>query len=102
MILIDYNQMIIANFMQFSKHFKEGQEKNMLRHMILNNIKMINNKFKEEWGDLTFCCDGRDNWRKTVFEHYKANRKEQREKNPQNINWQALFDTLDEIKEDLT
>ena len=102
MILIDYNQMIIANFMQFSKHFKEGQEKNMLRHMILNNIKMINNKFKEEWGDLTFCCDGRDNWRKTVFEHYKANRKEQREKNPHNINWQALFDTLDEIKEDLT
>ena len=40
------------------------------------------------------------NWRKTVFEHYKANRNEQREKNPQNINWQALFDTLDEIKED--
>ena len=73
MILIDYNLMIIANFMQFSKHFKEGQEKNMLRHMILNNIKMINNKFKEEWGDLTFCCDGRDNWRKTVFELYRAN-----------------------------
>ena len=94
MILVDYNQMIIANFMQFQKHFNVGDETNMLRHMILNNIKMLNKKFKEDWGELIFCCDGRHNWRKDTFKHYKANRKKARETNPQNINWPALFDAL--------
>ena len=102
MILVDYNQMIIANFMQFQKQFKAGQETDMLRHKVLNNIKMLNNKFKEEYGDMVFCCDGQKNWRKTVFEHYKANRKKQREDNPQNIDWQALFDALNAIKLELS
>lgn len=101
MILVDYNQMVIANFMQFQKHFKVGEEKGMLRHMILNNIKMLNNKFKDQYGELKFCCDGKDNWRKSVFQYYKANRKKQREENPQNIDWQALFDALESIKEEL-
>ena len=39
MILIDYNQMVIANFMQFQKHYNPGEELGMLRHMILNNVK---------------------------------------------------------------
>lgn len=101
MILIDYNQMIIANFMQFQKMFKPGQETNMLRHMVMNSIKMINNKFKNDWGELVFCCDGTNNWRKNVFEYYKANRKKQREENPQKIDWQALFDALNDIKQEL-
>ena len=63
----------------------------MLRHMIFNNIRMLNRKFKEDYGDLIFCCDGYNNWRKKVFEHYKANRRKQREENPQNIDWQSLF-----------
>jgi len=102
MILVDYNQMIIANFMQFQKHFNVGEETNMLRHMILNNIKMLNKKLKEDWGELIFCCDGRNNWRKDTFKHYKANRKKARETNPQNINWPALFDALNCIKEELS
>ena len=100
-ILIDYNQMVIANFMQFQKYFKTGDEQNMLRHMVLNSVKMVNNKFKDKWGDIVFCCDGKNNWRKTVYEHYKANRKKDREENKQNIDWQALFTALENIKEEL-
>ena len=35
MILIDYNQMIIANFMQFRKQFEPGKEDAVMRHMVL-------------------------------------------------------------------
>ena len=38
MILIDYNQMIIANFMIFQKQFEPGKENDMVRHMVMNNI----------------------------------------------------------------
>lgn len=100
MILVDFNQMVIANFMQFQKMFSPGEEVNMLRHMIFNNVRMLNRKFKDEFGEMVFCCDGKDNWRKQVFEHYKANRKKDREKNVQNVDWQALFDSIEILKND--
>ena len=102
MILVDFNQMVIANFMQYQKQFTEDNALDMLRHMIFNNIRMINRKFKEEWGEINFCCDGPNNWRKKVFPFYKANRKKQREENPQNIDWQMLFDFITSIKKELS
>ena len=102
MILVDFNQMVIANFMQYQKQFTDDNALDMLRHMILNNIRMINRKFKEEWGEINFCCDGPNNWRKKAFPFYKANRKKQREENPQNIDWQKLFDFITTIKKELS
>lgn len=102
MILVDFNQMVIANFMQYQKQFTEDNALDMLRHMIFNNIRMINRKFKEEWGEINFCCDGPNNWRKKAFPFYKANRKKQREENPQNIDWQKLFDFITAIKKELS
>ena len=102
MILIDYNQMIIANFMQFRKQFEPGKEDAVMRHMVLNNIKMIKNKFSAKYGkDVVFCCDSRKNWRKDVFPFYKANRKKAREENKQNVDWQALFNILDNIRDEI-
>ena len=102
MILVDFNQMVIANFMQYQKQFTDDNALDMLRHMILNNIRMINRKFKEEWGEINFCCDGPNNWRKKAFPFYKANRKKQREENPQNVDWQKLFDFITTIKKELS
>lgn len=102
MILVDFNQMVIANFMQHQKQFTDDNAIDMLRHMIFNNIRMINRKFKEEWGEINFCCDGPNNWRKKAFPFYKANRKKQREENPQNIDWQKLFDFITTIKKELS
>lgn len=99
MILIDYNQMIIANFMMFQKQFEPGKENDMIRHMVLNNIKMIRNRFCEKFGnDMVFCCDNRNNWRHDFFPLYKANRKKAREENKQNIDWKSLFDVIDNIR----
>jgi len=102
MILVDFNQMVIANFMQYQKQFTDDNALDMLRHMIFNNIRMINRKFKEEWGEINFCCDGPNNWRKKAFPFYKANRKKQREENPQNVDWQKLFDFITTIKKELS
>ena len=99
MILIDYNQMIIANFMAFRKQFEPGKEDATMRHMVLHNIKMIKNKFGTKFGkDIVFCCDSRKNWRKEIYPFYKANRKKAREENKQDVDWQALFKILDNIK----
>ena len=102
MILVDFNQMVIANFMQYQKQFTDDNALDMLRHMIFNNIRMINRKFKEEWGEINLCCDGPNNWRKKAFPFYKANRKKQREENPQNVDWQKLFDFITTIKKELS
>ncbi len=99
MILIDYNQMIIANFMMFQKQFEPGKENDMVRHMVLNNIKMIRNRFCEKFGnDMVFCCDNKNNWRRDFFPLYKANRKKAREENKQNIDWKSLFDVIENIR----
>ena len=102
MILIDYNQMIIANFMAFRKQFEPGKEDATMRHMVLHNIKMIKNKFGTKFGkDIVFCCDSRKNWRKEIYPFYKANRKKAREENKQGVDWQALFKILDNIREEI-
>ena len=73
MILVDYNQMIIANFMIFQKQFEPGKENDMVRHMVMNNIKMIRNRFCDKYGsDMVFCCDNKNNWRKDYFPLYEA------------------------------
>ena len=74
MILVDYNQMIIANFMVYRKQYDPDKESDMIRHMVMNNIKMIRNRFCDKYGtDMVFCCDNKGNWRKEYFPLYKAN-----------------------------
>lgn len=97
-VLVDFNQMVIANYMMYHKNFKKGEEISILRHMILNAVKMVNNKFKDKYGEIIFCCDGMNNWRKKVFKYYKANRKKSREEG--DFDWQPLFDALQKIKEE--
>lgn len=97
-ILVDFNQLIIANYMMYHKQFEEGKETDILRHMVLNAIKMVNNKFRDKYGDIILCCDGYSNWRRTIFTQYKANRKKARQES--NANWDLLFDILGKLKEE--
>jgi 5'-3' exonuclease len=102
MILVDYNQMIIANFMVYRKQYDPDKESEMIRHMVMNNIKMIRNRFCDKYGtDMVFCCDNKGNWRKDYFPLYKANRKKAREENKQNIDWKSLFEVIDTIRSEI-
>ncbi len=96
MILVDYSQIAIANIMQSAR---QGVNEDMVRHMILNTLRMYRNKFHEEYGELVLCCDNSNNWRKKIFEHYKAPRKIQREKS--DFDWNNLFTILNNIRTEL-
>ena len=60
---------------------------------------MYRNKFSDEYGELVLCCDNSNNWRKEIFEHYKAPRKVQREKS--DFDWNNLFTILNNIRREL-
>jgi len=75
-------------------------EEDLLRHTILNSIRMFRNQFAKDYGEMVICCDGKDNWRKKVFPEYKANRRKNRENDP--TDWKTLFELLHEMREDLT
>ena len=67
MILVDFNQVVISNFMtQVGAHTNIALDESMLRHMILNTIRAYRQKFVEDFGELVICCDSKRYWRKAV------------------------------------
>lgn len=100
MILLDYNQVCIANLMaQIGNHTNVGIDENLLRHMVLNTIRSLKTKFSSEYGELIICCDDKKVWRKEVFKFYKANRKKAREESE--LDWGTIFNSLNKIKAEL-
>lgn len=100
MILLDFNQVCIANLMsQLGNHTNTEIEEGLLRHMVLNTIRSLNVKFSPKYGELIICCDDRKVWRKDVFKYYKANRKKDRDASE--INWSDVFNYLNKIKSEL-
>ena len=98
MILLDYSQTVIGSFMAVSKG-NPVVEEDLLRHTILNSIRMFRNKFAKDYGEMVICCDDKNNWRKKVFPEYKANRRKNRENDI--TDWKTLFELLHEMREDL-
>jgi len=100
MILLDYNQVCIANLMaQIGNHTNVGIDENLLRHMVLNTIRSLKTKFCADYGELIICCDDKKVWRKDVFKYYKANRKKAREESE--LDWGAIFNSLNKIKAEI-
>ncbi len=99
MILLDYSQTVIGSFMAMGRG-KPVVEEDLLRHTILNTIRMFRNQFSKEFGEMVICCDGKDNWRKKVFPEYKANRRKNREEDA--TDWKTLFELLHEMRDDIS
>jgi hypothetical protein len=100
MILVDLNQVMISNMMaQIGSHTNIEVEENLLRHMVLNALRIYKNKFSAEYGELVICCDDKDYWRKKSFPYYKAHRKAARDKS--DLDWQQIFSALNNIRDEL-
>lgn len=100
MILVDFNQIVIGNFMmQVGNHTNIPLEEGMLRHMILNALRYYRTKFHEEYGELVICCDSKRYWRKDVFPYYKAGRKKDRQAS--GVDWSTMFTVLDKVRQEL-
>ena len=98
MILVDFNQVMIGSLMMNAKTQADVSE-DLLRHMILNTLRMYRKQFNKTYGELVICNDSRHYWRKDVFPLYKAGRKEGREKSP--FDWEVIFSIFDQLREDL-
>jgi 5'-3' exonuclease len=101
MIILDLNQVMIANIMAlYGKHLgKTPIDTDLFRATTLNTIRAIYKKFKEEYGELVIAADGKRSWRKEIFPFYKANRKKNRESS--DIDWSSIFTNLNTIRQEL-
>jgi len=97
-IILDYNQVALANLMVSGPKNVNANE-DLLRHMILNSIRMNKVKFEKEFGELVIACDATSNWRKQFFPYYKANRKKNRQDS--GLDWNEIFRILNAVRDEL-
>jgi hypothetical protein len=98
MILVDLNQVMISNLMMQLQGATKV-DPNLVRHMIFNSLRMYKQKFSKKYGDLIICCDDKNYWRKQIFPHYKASRKDDREKS--SYDWNEIFTALNEVRDEI-
>ena len=97
MIIIDMNQITLANvMMNFHMNKSDELEEDMVRHMILNSIRMYRTMFKDEYGEIVLAYDSRHYWRRDIFPQYKQNRKKGRENDSKD--WDSIFGLLNAMK----
>lgn len=99
MILVDFNQIVIANLVKAINPKDPEIDEDLVRHMVLNSLRLHRRNFTDEYGELVICCDDKNNWRKEIFPLYKANRKKDR--GASTFDWPAIFKVLDQIKQEL-
>jgi len=97
MIIIDMNQISLASLMMDMNMRKSNEvDEGMVRHMILNSIRMYRQQFYNDYGEVVLTYDSKHYWRREVFPQYKAGRKKGREKD--NKDWDSIFGVLNKIK----
>ena len=100
MILIDMNQIAVANLMMNLKmNNSKTIDESMVRHMILNSIRMYRMEHHEEYGEVVLTWDSKHSWRRDYFPEYKASRRKGREES--DLDWDDIFGTLNKIRNEI-
>tara|TARA_R110002050_G_scaffold283880_2_gene432792 strand:+ start:311 stop:1165 length:855 start_codon:yes stop_codon:yes gene_type:complete len=100
MILVDMNQISLASVMMHLNITKrDSVEGGMVRHMILNSLRMYRERFFEEYGELVICYDSKHYWRRDIFPQYKASRKKTRDSSSHD--WNDIFEFLNAFKDEM-
>lgn len=100
MILVDYNQVMLASlFMSIGNHTNVDIDENLIRHMFLNSLRYNRKKFKDDFGEIVICADGKNSWRRQIFPYYKAGRRKSREESE--LDWNELFRIINAVREEL-
>ena len=94
MILVDYSG--IAMGALFARG--GGDEEPLIRHFILNSLRMYNVKHRDEYGKMIVCGDG-GSWRKDYYPEYKASRKTNRDKDSRD--WDKIFNTFTNVRNEI-
>ena len=103
MIVVDYSQILISNCLAHGADFNKGCDakkmEQIARHTILTTLLSYRQQFGKKYGSMIIAADGKRNWRKDVFPHYKHRRKGTREDSP--TDWQAIFTIGAQIREEI-
>jgi hypothetical protein len=94
MIIVDYSGVAIANLFAMRISVSEG----LVRHCILNSLRLYNAKYRREYGQMVLACDGGGTWRREMFPQYKASRKAARESG--DIDWKEFFRILGNVRDE--
>lgn len=95
MILLDFSGIAIAPIVMGQAKY---DDENLIRHMILNSIRMYKQKFKD-YGDMVIVADGGGNWRKDVYPEYKGKRKQNRDESK--VDWDKAFQNINMVLEEI-
>ena len=105
-ILVDLSQVVFGSCYAFKddlnpERTKENKQEavNLIRHVILSQLKYYNVKYRQQYGKLIISCDGHNYWRKKIFPYYKANRKKARDQ--MDIDWTLVFQVFNDMIVDL-
>ena len=97
MIIIDMNQIALASLMMnLNMNKSNTADEKMVRHMILNSIRLYRTKYFQEYGEVILSWDSKHSWRRDYFPQYKASRRKGRQKS--DLNWDSIFEFLNRIK----
>ena len=100
MILVDMNQVTISNLMmQIGSKQQNEVDEDLVRHIVLNSIRMYRSRFQGEYGELVLCYDSKKYWRRDYFPNYKSNRKKDRANS--GLDWNTIFETLNNIRDEI-
>ena len=100
MIILDMNQISLASLMMHLNMEKTTKpDEGMVRHMILNSIRLHRTQFTDEFGEVVLAYDSKHYWRRDYFPFYKQNRRKARDKD--NKDWDAIFNVLNNVKQEL-
>jgi hypothetical protein len=84
----------------FPSDFKLGESTEKMgqiaRHVFFTTMLGYKRQWSEKCGNIIVACDGKANWRKKVFPHYKGMRKANREES--DTDWPSIFSIMHEIK----
>ena len=99
MIFVDFSQVMISNTMVHLGKNETTVDEGMMRHMILNSLRMTKNTYGKKYGELVICCDARNYWRRDIFPYYKAHRKVSRDKSP--VDWNQVYGVLNKVRDEI-
>ena len=94
------NQIAVANLMMNLKmNNSKTIDESMVRHMILNSIRMYRMEHHDEYGEVVLTWDSKHSWRRDYFPEYKASRRKGREES--DLDWNEIFGTLNKIRSEI-
>ena len=74
-------------------------DEEMVRHMILNSVRMYRTMFNQDFGEVVLTYDSRAYWRREIFPQYKHSRRKSRESDGKD--WNSIFAVLNQIKDEI-